>query len=166
MCIRDRFVIHAVIVPDGGNISQIILGNYKDVCGFGFGYSDSRPNTIKHFTANPVNSLESGADDTLGGGHAIVTAIYDNGLKTTLINGMEIASAEVGAIDFACENELTVGNLDFGRQFFTGGIAEICVWNGVNSDTVGGEIDALKAKYGVEIGGALCSELPLSLIHI
>ena len=48
----------------------------------------------------------------------------------------------------------------FGRQFFTGGIAEICVWNGVNSDTVGGEIDALKAKYGVEIGGALCSELP------
>ena len=92
--------------------------------------------------------------------HAIITAIYDNGLKTTLVNGMEVASVEVPSIDYACASELTVGNLDFGRQYFTGGIAEICVWNGVTGETVGDQIDALKAKYGVEIGGALCSELP------
>ena len=51
--------IYAVVVPDAGQ-SQIIIGKYTDVCGFGLGVSDNKVQEIKWFTATPIDSLETG----------------------------------------------------------------------------------------------------------
>lgn len=140
--------IYTVVVPDPGQ-SQIIIANYRDVCGFGLGISDNMAQGIKWFTAQPIDSLETGQVDLPTSDPVLLTATYDGGTKSVYKNRELLSSSSPGAMSFDCGDAvLSVGNLDTGRQYFTGAIAEILLYDSVSSSQRSAVESYLEGKYG------------------
>lgn len=145
--LTTQMSIYAVIVPDSA-LSQIVIANYVDLCGFGLGISDGIDDSFKWFTANPPDSLESGEADYTAGVPLVLGATFNNGSKVSYRNGALLEESTPGSVDYGCGAQLTVGNLDIGRQFFTGSIAEILVYDTVD-DVQRTEVhDYFEDKYG------------------
>ena len=145
--------IYALVVPLTGQ-AQCIFANYRDVCGFGLGVSDNLSEEVKWFTALPIDSLESGVKDLFNGETTLLHVTYDNGNKVSRKNGAILGETSGVAMDFGCgETQLTLGFLDFGRQFFTGWIAEVLVYETVHDETERGQMEQyFTNKYGFQGG--------------
>jgi hypothetical protein len=148
-----QLTIYALVVPVAGQ-SQCIFANYIDVCGFGLGVSDNLAEEVKWFTATPIASLESGVKDLFAGETTLLHVDYDAGDKVCRKNGAILAQESGVSIDFTCgATQLTLGYLDFGRQFFTGWIAEIAVYNTVHDGAQRLQMENyFSGKYGVTAG--------------
>ena len=154
-----EFTVYAHVIPLTGQ-SQCIIADYRDVNGWGFGVSDNQAAEVKWFTAQPIDSLETGEEDLTEFVPTLLCGSYDNGVKVLRQNGAIIAESSPGSINYDTgPPELTVGNLDFGRQYFTGWITEILVYNNVDDDRRLEVESYFDQKYGVAEGFARPSDL-------
>ena len=159
--LTEQMSIYSVLVPSAG-ASQIVIANYVDLCGFGLGISDNLAQEIKWFTANPVDSLETGLVDLEDSVPVLLAATYDSGNKVSYKNGAVLSQSAPGSLDYSCGSQLTVGNLDFGRQFFTGSIAEILVYDTVSESQRTAVESYVDQKYG-DFSGAISLSAPSDL---
>ncbi len=149
--------IYTVASIDAGSQGSIIIGNYRDVNGFGLGMSDSTSQRVKWFTAPPGDFLDDGHPDsglTAERGY-LISATYDAATdnKALYVRNNLTSSSVIGtgtmqsAAAYAPDTQLTVGNLDFGRQFFRGDIAEILVYSSVSATQQAAVEEYLFNKY-------------------
>lgn len=125
--------IYAVLRHDVSNPVQCILANYRDVIGFGFGISDGHAGRIKWFSSPPAHTLEPAQGTLQDDRVTIVTATFGNGTKALYFDGQEVGSVSGIGLDYGGGNRLTVGYLMGNRQYFRGDIAEILVYDAVDS---------------------------------
>ena len=147
--------IYAVASVDSSLAGRIFIGNYADVYGWCFGISDSTPGLVKWFSANPPNPEWSGdslepAGAALGSRvPALLTATHtSDGAKALYVNGVSLGtSMNTPPIPYSGGEQVTVGCLDFGRQWLVGDIAEIIVCNAVDAFQQASVESYLNAKY-------------------
>ena len=138
--------IYLVASIDAGERSAIFFGNYRDVSGYGLGISDSASRRVKWFTAPPGDGFDDGvasfpAADLTAERNYLITATFDaaTGTKALRIlnesgtNGYSASGTFDPQASYAADTQLTVGNLDIGRQFLDGDIAEILVYDSVST---------------------------------
>ncbi|MCL5099280.1 MAG: CotH kinase family protein, partial [Candidatus Omnitrophica bacterium] len=137
--------IFVVASIESGEQSAIFIGNYRDINGFGLGISDAVSQRVKWFTAPPGDGLDDGASsfpaaDLTPGKNYLVTATFDAASSAKMLRiRNESGSSEFSLTgtfhsqaDYAADTQLTIGNLDFGRQFLDGTIAEVLVYSSVS----------------------------------
>lgn len=123
--------------------SKIMIGNYRDVAGWGLGISDGVGGRVKWFTA-PPNSMEpvgpppEGADLVVDTPYLLTATYAKNGDKKLSIDSADFDSTQIGsatgvALSYAADTQLTVGTLQGGRQWLKGSIAEVLVYSTVDA---------------------------------
>ena len=146
-------------------ISQVMLGNYRNVAGWALGISDSTFDRVKWFTA-PPNSLEP-ADATLTPGTPyLLTATYTSagGIKRLYLGTNLVGSATGVPLVYASDVQLTVGYLAGGAQWTSGDIAEIIAYSEVSSSQQALVWAYLNDKYfGLGSGPISISSQPKSV---
>ena len=130
----SSITIYAVMRTIASNASRIIIANYRDVTGFGLGISDSVNNRIKWFTSNPINSMEPASASLILGEFVTLEANFTGGGKELYFNGSSVGTVNSTGLTYEGDNELTVGYLTGNRQFLVGDIAEILVYDEVDSE--------------------------------
>jgi alpha-galactosidase len=139
--------IYAVGAVENNSQNQTFIANYADVYGYDLGISDAKPNTIKWFTAQAAATMES-TRVLFPGELYLITAIFDSnsGQKNLYINSKQQASGTAN-LSYTNPTYASVGVLDSGRQFLTGDIAEIIVFNSVDANQRETNEEYLRKKY-------------------
>lgn len=138
--------IYVVASIDAGEQSAIFIANYRDVSGYCVGVSDAVSQRIKWFTAPPGDAFDDGLASFSAGNltpekNYLITATFDAGSSTKVLrvlnesgtNSYSATGTFHAAASYAGDTQLSVGNLDVGRQFLDGDIAEILVYDSVST---------------------------------
>ena len=149
--------MYVVASVDNSLAGRIFIGNYRDVYGWCYGISDSVAGRVKWFTAITPNpgwageSLEPGGAGLGNRVPALVTATHTSaGAKTLYLNTDAVGnSTSAPPIPYAGDEQLTVGCLDWGRQWLVGDIAEILVYSSVSEAQRTAVETYLREKYFV-----------------
>lgn len=148
--------IYAVAKVDIGAKSQIIIGNYSDVAGYGLGISDGFTNKVKWFTAAnwSGNSMEPTTLLNDPNRYTIINASYDPAAssveKVVYFDGTHVAKGAGTGLSYYAASVATVGGLfDWGAQKFTGNVCEILVYDAVHPDQYFAVHNYLSQKYGI-----------------
>jgi hypothetical protein len=137
--------IYVVASIDAGERSAIFIANYRDINGYAAGISDAVSQRVKWFTAPPGDVFDDGlssfpAANLASERSCLLTATFDAASNTKVLrvlnesgtNGYSASGTFHAQASYAIDTQLTVGNLDFGRQFLDGDIAEILVYGSVS----------------------------------
>ena len=141
----NPITIYVVASIDAGEQGAIFIANYRDTSGFSLGVSDSTSQRVKWFTAPPGDAFDDGLSSFPAGNltperNYLLTATFDaatgtKGLRVlneTSTNSYSATGTFHAASGYAGDTQLSIGNLDFGRQFLDGDIAEILVYDSVS----------------------------------
>ncbi len=138
--------VYVVASIDSGERGAIFIGNYRDISGYALGISDSTSQRVKWFTAPPGDAFDDGlaafpAANLTAEKNYLLTATFDAASSTKILrilnesgtNDYRAGGTFHAQASYAADTQLTVGNLDFGRQFLDGDIAEILVYDSVST---------------------------------
>jgi len=150
----EELSIYTVVNIDAGSQSQIFISNFAPTVGFGLGISDSSPEIVKWFTSPTASSMEPGVSLYDPNSPTIVTAVYrpDAGMYSKLVyfNGLPVAQGSDPGLSYTDSTTAAIGVLgDLGYQFMTGEIAEILVYNAVDTQQQLDVQSYLSEKYGI-----------------
>ncbi len=166
----DRLSIYAVVQVDQGALSQTIMANYTDTAGYGVGMDDGTAGHVKWFSGGypKILTTPQAVDPN---SPVIMTAIYRPKVgqfsKLIYFNGLPVVKGPEGGLTYNPDSTATVGVLDWGRQFFTGQIAELLVYNAVDAQQQTDVQNYLSTKYGIALDPA--AEIPMpdpDVIHL
>jgi Chitobiase/beta-hexosaminidase C-terminal domain/CotH kinase protein/Lamin Tail Domain/Bacterial TSP3 repeat len=137
--------IYVVASIDAGERGATFIGDYRDISGYALGISDSVSQRVKWFTAPLGDAFDDGlasfpAADLTPERNYLLTATFDAVSNTKVLrvlnesgtNSYSASGTFHAQASYAADTQLTVGNLDFGRQFLDGDIAEILVYDSVS----------------------------------
>ncbi len=147
-----NFTIYVVGRINDLALSQVFYANYSDpAAGAAVGISDSRVNTPGFSTAMGGTVTALNADQELVEGRYFLIAVTKDWLseKKIYING-ELAATGIGKALYNANTITSIGALDIGREFLTGDIAEIRVYNGVDAALQITVTADLIAKYNID----------------
>lgn len=155
-----NYTIYVVGRINDLTLSQIFYANYSDPpAGAVVGISDYRYDTVKYF-ANHGGTL-SPADELVEGRFYLIKASRNwLGERTLSING-ELKASGLGKSTYNTDSIASIGALDIGRQFLTGDIAEIRVYDGVDPDET--VTDELMTKYNIDTSPVISDPNIISL---
>lgn len=138
--------IYLVASIDAGEQNAIFIGNYRDISGYGLGISDATARRVKWFTAPPGDALDDGSSSFPAGNliaekNYLLSATYDAATNNKVLRVRDEATTNETSVpgtlhsqaSYAVDTQLTLGNLDFGRQFLDGDIAEVLVYSSVSN---------------------------------
>ena len=137
------YVVGSIVA---GVQSGIFIANYRDINGWALGISDAVSQRVKWFTAPPGDAFDDGVASFPGGNltpgtNYLITATFDPGssqkilrvLNESTTNEHSASGTFQDQTSYAPDTQLTVGNLDIGRQFLNGDIAEMLVYGSVSA---------------------------------
>jgi hypothetical protein len=139
--------LYVVASVDNTALSKTILANYRDVVGWVFGMSDSTAAQVKWFTAG--DSLEPGGGSLLADNtpSLLAATLAADGTKTLYVNTTNAGSDTITMpVPYGGES-LTVGYLSNGAQHMLGDIAEILVYDSVDSAQLTAVETYLRKRY-------------------
>jgi hypothetical protein len=146
----SAITIYAVMRTNASNSSRIVIANYRDVVGFGLGISDTTSRRVKWFTSQPVNSMEPSSATLNVGDFVTLEANFSGGRKELYVDQQFTGGAVGTGLTYGVGNQLTVGYLKGNRQFLVGDIAEILVYDSVDTDQSETVHAYLQEKYFLE----------------
>lgn len=148
--------MYVVVDMDPDVQSEVMMGVYADVSGYGVGISDPVKNKIKWYTADNWNGNSMEPATLLPSDpnrYTIINCTYDPSAtaveKVVYFDGAHVAKGSGTGLTFYSHCVATVGVLDVGRQFTRGNISEILVYDTVNPDQYYAVHDYLSEKYGI-----------------
>jgi len=149
------------------NLSQIFFANYADPTrGYGLGISDAFMDYVRFFTNGGGEMRSSGPIDDTDRYYLLAATVSQTFDKKLFINGW-VDNQGTGGVQYNRNTLVTVGALDTGRQFLTGDIAEIRVYNGYVEDVHNVVVSELISKYDLDtspLGGPDPNTVTLSAL--
>lgn len=160
-----NFTIYVVGRINDLALSQIFYANYSDpAAGAAVGISDSQFNTVKYYTK--FGGTLSPADELVEGRYYLMAVTRSwLGERNLYING-ELAATGSGKATYNTDTVASIGALDIGRQFLTGDIAEIRVYDGVDADLQNTVTSDLMSKYNIDTTPVVSDPNVISLTGI